>query len=82
VISTVGKRTGRELAQAIVQAIDRLHCSRRIEKGTVRERSLCDVHKHSQAIRDVLIKRSLGTELDGTQRGVGVDSFARAFDLE
>ena len=65
-----------------MQAIDRLHGGRRIEKGTVRERALCDVHQHAQAIRDVLIKRSLETELDGTQRGVGVDAFARAFDLE
>ena len=58
----VRERSPRELAQTVVQAVDRLDRGGRVEKRRVGERPLRDVDEHAQAVRDVLVERSLQRE--------------------
>ena len=47
-----------------MEPIDRLHGGRRIEERRVRERPLCDVDEHAQAVGHVLLERPLETQDD------------------
>src|SRR4051794_24201050 len=63
-MEAIRKWPARELAQAVVEPVDRLHGGRRIEERRVRERPLGDVDEHAQAVRHVLLERSFEAQDD------------------
>ena len=58
-VAAVRERPSRELAQDVVQAVDRLDGRGRILEGRVGERPLGDVDEQPDAVGDVLVERRL-----------------------
>ena len=79
---TVGDRASRQLAQAIVQAVDRLHRRHGVLPCRLGQRPLGDVHQQSQAVPDVLVQRSFHAEDDAGAGCVAVEAVWVADDFE
>ena len=65
-----------------MQAIDRLHGRRGIEKGRLGQRSFSDVDEHPESVGDVFVEGPLQAERDAVDGGFTIQAIHMPLDVE
>ena len=65
-----------------MQAIDRLHGGRGIEKRRLGQRSFSDVDEHPESVGDVFVECSLQAERDAVRGGFTIQAIHMPLDVD